>query len=126
MRKSPLSDTYLRHAMRSNKPKKRDMTAEDFESLPDAQKESIWQEIDRKTTAQLLAESRPLNARERRQWSRFQKKVGRPRIGRGTTNISISLEKGLLREFDRFARKAGMSRSELIARGVRAIIDSAA
>ena len=112
--------------MRSNKPKKRDMTAEDFESLPDAQKESIWQEIDRKTTAQLLAESRPLNARERRQWSRFQKKAGRPRIGRGTTNISISLEKGLLREFDRFARKAGMSRSELIARGVRAIIDSAA
>jgi len=57
-------------------------------------------------TAQLLAESRPLNARERRQWSRFQKKAGRPRIGRGTTNISISLEKGLLREFDRFARKA--------------------
>ena len=111
---------------KSNTKQNDEMTAEDFEALPDAQKEAIWRDIDRKSNAELRAESRPLNARERRQWSRFQKKAGRPRIGRGTTNISISLEKGLLREFDRFARKAGMSRSELIARGVKAIIDSAA
>jgi hypothetical protein len=106
--------------------KTREMTAEDFETLSAGQKERIWRDIDRKTTEQLYAESNPLNARERRQWSRFQRTVGRPKIGRGTTNISISMEKDLLRQFDRFARKAGMSRSELIARGVRAIIEAAA
>src|SRR5436305_10153118 len=96
------ADIYdLGITMRKNKQNRREMTAEDFESLPTAQKERIWRDIDRKTTEQLYAESHPLNARERQQWSRFQKKVGRPKIGRGTTNISISLEKGLLRRFDR-------------------------
>ena len=112
--------------MAKSKSRKREMTAEDFEALPDTEKERIWQEIDAKTTEQLRAESRPLNAHERRQWRRVQRKVGRPRIGRGTTNISVSLEKGLLRKFDQFARKAGMSRSELIAQGVKAMIESAA
>ena len=105
---------------------KREMTSDDFEALSDAEKEQIWEEIDRQTPEELRAKSRPLNAAERRQWKRFQKKVGRPKIGRGTTNISVSLERGLLREVDLYARKRGVSRSELIAQGVRAIMGSAA
>src|SRR5882724_11927472 len=104
----------------------RELTAEYFETLPDAQKEAIWRDIDRRTTKELRAESRPLNAAERRQWKRFKKKLGRPKIGKGTKSVSISLEKSLLHQADRFARRAGMSRSELIAQGVRAVIGSAA
>jgi len=101
-------------------------TGEDFDALADAQKKRIFHELESKTTEQLLAESRPLNKTERATWREIKKKLGRPRIGKGTTNISVSLEKQLLEAADRFARQHGMSRSELIARGVRAFIGSAA
>jgi len=104
----------------------REMTAEDFLALPDAEKERIWQEIDFQSTEELLRQSRPLNARERRQWRAFKKKLGRPRIGKGTTNVSVSMEKGLLKKADRFAKAHGLSRSQLVANGVKAIIGSAA
>jgi hypothetical protein len=51
---------------------------------------------------------------------------GRPRIGKGAAKLYISMERGLLKNADSFARKHGMSRSELIARGVRALIGCAA
>ena len=68
--------------------------------------------------------ARPLNARERELWRRFKRKAGRPKIGAGTTNVSVSMEKALLRRADRFARRHGMSRSQLISQGVRAAIGS--
>jgi len=102
------------------------MTGEEFEPLPDAEKERIWQEIDGQSTEELLRKSRPLNARERRQWRAFKKKLGQPRIGKETTNVSVSMEKGLLKKADRFAKAHGLSRSQLVASGVKAIIGSAA
>ena len=104
----------------------RPMTGEEFDALPAAKKELIFRELEGKPTEQLLAESRPLNKKELAQWRQIKKKMGRPRIGKGTTNISVSLEKGLLRAADRFAKEHGMSRSEVIARGVRAVVGSAA
>jgi hypothetical protein len=105
---------------------KPEMTGEDFEALPDREKERIWQEIDSQSTEELLRQSRPLNARERQEWRAFKKKLGRPRVGKGTTNVSVSMEKGLLKKADRFAKAHGMSRSELVANGVKAVIGSAA
>jgi len=43
---------------------------------------------------------------------------GRPKIGKGAKKISISLERGVLRDADALARKEGVKRSELIARFV--------
>ncbi len=43
---------------------------------------------------------------------------GRPRIGQGAKKISVSLERGVLKETDMLAKKRGMKRSELIARFV--------
>lgn len=105
---------------------KQEMTAEDFQALPEAQKERIWREIDAQTSEQIFRRSRPLNSRERRKWRRFKKKLGRPPIGKGTTNVSVSMEKELLKKADNFAKAHGMSRSQLIASGVRAVIGSAA
>ena len=62
--------------MNKNRPKKKaneEMTADDFIALPDDQKERIWQEIDRTPPKQLLAESRPLNAKERKLWQKFRR-----------------------------------------------------
>jgi len=53
-------------------------------------------------------------------------KRGRPRVGKGAAKIYISMEKGLLSKADAYARRAGISRSELIARSVRAAIETAA
>lgn len=102
------------------------MAVRDFEALPDSETDRIVREIEAESPEQRLARSRPLNARERVLWQRCKRKAGRPKIGRGTTNVSVSLEKSLLREADRYARRHGMSRSQLIAQGVRALIGSAA
>lgn len=102
------------------------MTIRRFEALSASEKDRYVREIEALTPRQRLARSRPLNAREREQWQRFKKKAGRPKIGRGTTNVSVSMEKDLLRQADRFARRNGMSRSELIAKAVQSIIGSAA
>jgi len=103
-----------------------ELTGDVFDALPAAEKERIFQGIERQTPAQRLAESRPLNRRERAIRRSIKRKAGRPRIGKGTTNISVSLEKGLLKRADAYARRRGMSRSELIARGVEVLLGSAA
>ena len=69
--------------------------------------------------------SRPLNAADRA-LHRQARKRGRPRIGQGAAKLYISMERGLLKQADAYARKHGLSRSELIATGVRTLISSAA
>ena len=99
-----------------------------FIALPDSEKRRIIAEIDAETPEHRLARSKPLNAEDRRRHQAFRRKAGRPRIGAGsgTVNVTISIERALLKEADVVAKKQGMSRSELIARSVRAVIDSAA
>lgn len=63
---------------------------------------------------------KPLTAAEKRLDARVR--MGRPRIGRGAEKIRVSMERGLLAQVDAFARKNGLSRSQLIARGVRAVM----
>ena len=57
-------------------------------------------------------------------WLRAQRKPGRPRKGHGVKVISVSVEKELLARSDRLARKLGISRAELIARGLQSALDS--
>jgi hypothetical protein len=98
------------------------LTGEAFDALPAAEKERIYQEIDGKTPEQLLAESKPLSARERAQWSEIKKKMGRPKIGAGAQVISLSVEKNLVRRADAYAKRHHLTRSELFVRGLRGVI----
>ena len=99
-----------------------------FIALSDAQKRRIVAEIEAETPEQRLARAKPLDAEGRRRHSLFKRRAGRPRIGTGsgTINVTISIERALLKKADAVARKNGLSRSELMARSVRAVIDSAA
>ncbi|HXE53240.1 MAG TPA: hypothetical protein VN541_09510 [Tepidisphaeraceae bacterium] len=106
--------------------KRRKSDIEEFIALPDSQKQRIVREIEAETPEQRLARSRPLNARERAQWRKFKKKMGRPVIGKGAKTISLTVERDLLRRADAYAREHGISRSRLVARGIQAILDSAA
>jgi hypothetical protein len=106
------------------KPHKSDI--DEFIALPDAEKERIVAEIEAETPERRLARSRPLNATERKQWQRFKAKMGRPRVGKGAKTISLTVERELLRQADTYARRHGISRAALFAKGLRALMSAAA
>jgi hypothetical protein len=106
--------------------KQRKSDIEKFLELPDVEKNRIAGKLDSETLEESLARSRPLNAREKRQWQRFKAKMGRPRIGKGAKTISLTVEQSLLEQADAYARRHGISRSKLVAQGLRAVLGSAA
>lgn len=88
-----------------------------FESLSEAQKEELYNELDSPVPTagvRLTPAQRRLHARARRR--------GRPRKGKGAEVVSLSIEKGLLRKAERLAKAEGVSRSDLFSRGLRALL----
>jgi hypothetical protein len=68
----------------------------------------------------------PLTAAQRREWERVRRRrPGRPKIGRGSKVVSIGVERELLRRADALAKKEGVSRSLLFARGIEMLLASA-
>ncbi len=69
-----------------------------------------------------FAKTRPLSAKGRLLWERAKR--GRPAKppGEKSSRVLITLEPALLKQADRLARSQGLSRSELIARGIRSVI----
>jgi hypothetical protein len=63
----------------------------------------------------VIRRSRPLTAAERELWKSAKRKRGRPQIGRGFQRISVSMERGLLKQINILAKKRRVSRSKLFA-----------
>ncbi len=61
-------------------------------------------------------------AQQRAQDRRARRKRGRPRHGLGAKTISVTVEKRLLAQADRLAKKLRLPRAALIARGLRAVV----
>ena len=99
---------------------------DEFIALPDSQKERLVKRFDSETMQESLARSRPLDDRERRQWRRFKAKMGRPKVGKGAKTISLTVEKDLLKQADKYAQEHGISRAKLVAQGLRAVLGAAA
>jgi hypothetical protein len=106
--------------------KSRKSEIEKFIALPDAEKERLIRNFDAETAEQSVARSRPLDAKERKQWRRFKAKMGRPKVGKGAKTISLTVERELLKRADTYAKRHGMSRARLVAEGLRAMIGRAA
>ena len=104
---------------RRSKANSTELTASGFEAIPDAEKDRIYAEID--AHADRLAESaKPLTPRQRKAWSRARKRMGRPKLGRnGTSIISVTVEKALLKQANAYAKANGINRSELVTVGLR-------
>jgi hypothetical protein len=67
--------------------------------------------------------ARPMTAAERAEERRARLRgPGRPKIGKGSQKIHITLERGLLANTDRMARQKGLGRSELIAQVLASVI----
>jgi hypothetical protein len=65
---------------------------------------------------------KPLTPAQKAQHKRAKRRVGRPIVGKGAERVTITMERSLLRAADRLARQTNMSRSELIARGIREVM----
>jgi hypothetical protein len=68
-----------------------------------------------------IERTRPMTATERAEEQRARN-PGRPRVGRGSERINITIERGLLAEADAIARRQKIGRSELIARSLRQML----
>jgi hypothetical protein len=73
-----------------------------------------------------LRESKPLIKSDRALLRRAKGKGGRPKLRPGARRVVISVERGLLKKADFYAKNNGMACAELIAPGLRSIIGSAA
>jgi hypothetical protein len=66
--------------------------------------------------------ARPAPPEETEKLHRAMRKRGRPKNGLGAKTVALTVERGLLERSDRFARKNGISRSQLVAQGLKAIL----
>jgi hypothetical protein len=68
---------------------------------------------------------KPLSPGMRARWREAKRKPGRPKQGRGAQVISVSIERDLLTRSDTLAKRMGLSRAALIARGLKAVLAAA-
>ena len=115
--------------MKKNKKRPKEMMADDFIALPKREQDRIFAELDAQTPEQLLAKSRPLNARERAEWREIRKHLkrgrGRPRVGMGVARVAVSVERSLLGQADAYAKSHKLNRSELVSASLASYIGAA-
>src|SRR5438552_3138150 len=56
---------------------------------------------------------------------RRARRVGRPKVGRGAQRVLITMERGLLGQVDDFAKRKKLTRSQLMAEGVKRVMAGA-
>jgi hypothetical protein len=99
-----------------------------------AKKEPYWEmttaelaEATRRFDQEFVADAaKPLTPRQKAREARARAKGnrGRPRVGQGATAVLVSVERGLLRRSDAFAKRRGITRSQLIARGLEFVLSN--
>ncbi len=94
-----------------------------FAALSSEQKEAVYQQLD---DPKIALRSKPLDRRMKSLWKKAKHKGGRPRVGRGSARVLITMERGLMEDADAFAQRNGLTRAGLIAQSVRAYIAGAA
>ncbi len=99
--------------------KKKPSEYERFMALSDREKDAEVATYDRETS---MDDFKPLRRKGRALLERATRKPGRPKVGQGAQRVLLTIERGLLKEADSTATKLRISRSELVARGLRAAI----
>ena len=81
--------------------------------------EHDFEALDRLAHSITLENTRPLNKRERQRWEAVKR--GRPKKAAGTKAVPtlITVDPKLLKRIDAFAKKNGISRSQLFAEAAR-------
>lgn len=103
--------------------RKRKTYYERFMAMSDAQRDAEVEQFDKEM---LGLPGKSLTARDRQLHRKAGLKLGRPRKGEGAKRVLITVERGLLRKADFYAKTKGLSRSELIAKALKSVLSSAA
>jgi len=69
-------------------------------------------------------QARPLTPELESKLRRARRKRGRPVVGGGAKRVLVTIERDLLRRADSFRKKRKLSRAQLIARGLEAVMSS--
>ena len=93
-----------------------------FDCLTDAEMEAVYQECEHIGPEDGV----PLTPDDIRKHRKAGLRPGRPRVGLGAARINISIERGLLRKADAFARRHKLSRAAVVAKSLDALLASAA
>ena len=88
-----------------------------------AELDKMSYEFDREFVADTFG---PPTPEAKKRLLRAKRKPGRPRVGAGSKPISVTVEKTLLSKIDRMAKRRKTTRAELIARGLRAVLEQEA
>ena len=66
--------------------------------------------------------TKPLRAKDKALHRKAAGRTGRPKIGEGAKIVPVSIEGKLLRQADAFAHAHRLKRSEMVARGLRLVM----
>jgi hypothetical protein len=102
----------------------RKLTGRDIDAMTPGERQQLVDRLDRETPAQRQARSRPPTAAEKARAIRAGKAMGRgrPKLGKGTRVVSVTVEIDLLERADAYARKAGLKRAELFTQGLKCVV----
>ena len=101
----------------------RPRTSKPYWEMTTAQLRQATRDLDQEFALERLA--RPAPPEEVAKLAMARRKRGRPPTGRGAKPISVTVERTLLGRCDTLARQQGITRAQLIARGIRAVLAAA-
>jgi hypothetical protein len=111
------------------KRKKKISEYERFIALTDAQKDAEVAGFDKRPEGfpgkPLRESDKALHRKARARGLAVARGVGRPMVGKGAKIVPVSIERGLLKEVDSFARRHKLKRSQMVAEGLRLVMKKA-
>jgi hypothetical protein len=66
-----------------------------------------------------------LHRRARAKGRGVARAAGRPMVGKGAKIVPVSIERGLLKQADSFAKRHKLKRSQMVAQGLRLVMERA-
>ena len=97
-------------------------TGRAIDAMTPAQRQKLIDMLDSETPEQRAAKSRPVTPADQARMDRFVKKMGRPRLGKGTRVVSVTVEIDQLARADAYARKMGLKRAELFTQCLKCVL----
>jgi len=88
---------------------------------PDKMSKAELDELGAEAEKVTFENTRPLTSRSLLALARAAHK-GRPRVGAGAKRINITVEQTLLSKADAYARRHGLTRAAVVAKGLRKIV----
>ena len=107
--------------------KRKQLSGQDFDAMTPRQKQRLVESYEHRSPEERWAAARPLTPAETQWAKRLGAKMGRgrPKLGKGTRVVSVTVEIDLLKRADAYAKKMGLKRAELFTQGLRRVVPEA-